>query len=667
LVPARQAMKTSLLLGRGGLLAAGAVVFLGGIIFLATDSTPAVLAVLLNDGLFTLMWTLAAAASGSVLLRWGGIKANRLIMFSTAAGLGLGVFSMAGLGLGLAGWLNRVWAILLPLPGLVLWANHFFRHNREWKLDWADVNAWLSEPAGMEWCWLVPVVLLAMAAVGACLMPGVTWRPDDPHPYDVLSYHLQVPREWYEAARIMPLTHNVFSFFPFNVEIQYLLFMWIRGGPWNAMYAAQFLSLAYAMLMVTAIAGSAARARPAVVGAATAAAVPWVVTLACVAYVESAMMLYGTLALIWAMRTFSAEASDGARGRREFLVAGVMAGLACGVKITCVPMLVLAIPAALLLTSGAPRAKTAARCATLAIVGLAVVSPWLIRNWIWIGNPIFPVGMRTLGAGHFLPEQVDRFLIAHSPRPDQGGILARLGVAWRDGFANWEYGFVLFPVAAMAAATRGAKRDRRALFLLLMFAFIFITWIGFTHLLGRFLVLIVPAAGLMLAGIDFDRGRAARWIGAAIVLLAGAISVIEVDSRLAWYCEIGRAGFFGLRDVSLTMPPELSEEKLAGRTVALVGDAEAFLFGLPISRLKYRTVFDLPPTDEQPKDMAELVRDWLGPEADIEGRDWLIILNPAEVRRLSSTYRHVAGLPRDYQGPPDAATFIDGSALFAKK
>jgi hypothetical protein len=76
------------------------------------------------------------------------------------------------------------------------------------------------------------------------------------------------------------------------------------------------------------------------------------------------------------------------------------------------------------------------------------------------------------------------------------------------------------------------------------------------------------------------------------------------------------------------------------------------------------TLADLPATDTPPRDMTELVRDWLGPEADVDGKNWLIVVNPLEVRRLSATYKHVANLPADYSGPEEQAYLIDGRELF---
>src|SRR5947208_2860319 len=80
---------------------------------------------------------------------------------------------------------------------------------------------WLAAPLGGEWLLVLAAPLLGMMIVGASVVPGLLWKPEDPHPYDVLEYHLQIPREWYEAGRIVPLHHNVFCYFPNGVELHY--------------------------------------------------------------------------------------------------------------------------------------------------------------------------------------------------------------------------------------------------------------------------------------------------------------------------------------------------------------------------------------------------------------------------------------------------------------
>src|SRR5213078_1298611 len=91
-----------------------------------------------------------------------------------------------------------------------------------------------------------------LSIVAALVPPGVMWG-DEPHGYDVVEYHLQLPREWYELHRIVPLHHNVFSYFPLATEMHYLLAMQFRHTPWAGMYVAQLMHVAMSALAVVAV------------------------------------------------------------------------------------------------------------------------------------------------------------------------------------------------------------------------------------------------------------------------------------------------------------------------------------------------------------------------------------------------------------------------------
>src|SRR5687768_13312294 len=125
--------------------------------------------------------------------------------------------------------------------------------------------------------------------------------------------------------------------------MQYLLGMHLHGGPWAGMYFAQFMSLAYAVLMAIAVYGAArtfASRSGATLAATSAVCVPWIAMLGSVAYVETALLLYVALAAGWAIIAFAAlEEVQRKRAYMAAMIAGVAAGLACGVKLTAGPML----------------------------------------------------------------------------------------------------------------------------------------------------------------------------------------------------------------------------------------------------------------------------------------------------------------------------------------
>ena len=635
------------------------------------------------DGLCAAAWVGGATALGDVLLRACRVRATGPLRVATAGGLGMGLFSLVGLGLGLLGALNRPVAVAFPIVGYLLLGTDVARRGvtRAWGRE--AVVGWLRRPAGGAWLWAVPAVSLTMAAVAAAMMPGILWKPLDPHPYDVTSYHLQVPREWYEAGRIVPLRHNMFSYFPMNAEMQSLLLMHAAGGPrgpWTAMYACQFVSVGYTLLMVLAAAGAIGEGERSTsnaqrstskgdrdgrwtlsverwtfappVAAAMASVVPWVVMLAGVAYVESALMCYTALAVAWALR-----ATDGGAGFvKPLVVAGVMAGLACGVKITAVPMLLLAVPVAVVVAVGrsVPWRTLAVGCCAFVVAGSIVGSPWLVRNVAWAGNPLWPVGMSVLGRGHFSAEQVERFKTAHSPRPDQRSAGARLGILWRDVLAHWQYGYVLLPAAAVAAALRW--RDRQTRLLVVTAIVVLIVWFGFTHLLARFMVMAVPIAAVLVG-----RASAGRWwpAGVAVAVLAAAFGWAGVGPVLAEKSRSADYGpFFGLTDFGeiIAEAKPLADAVAAGKQVGVVGDAQAFFYQVPMSRLHYRTVFDLP------GDTPDPVAAWVGREAE-GNANWLLVVNPAEVARLHATYRFTPALPADWAARGPGTFLLPGNAL----
>ena len=664
---------------RGALVAVGAAALAVAVLFYSGGSAPVVVYQLLLDGAFLLAWLLAAAGWGGLVLaplkhlratgdadspRGGAhgptsrsavsddpltpggaddrTAGDGVLYFVTVTAAGLGLMSLATLGLGLSGALGRGVAFGVVGGGLVAGAALACRR-------WGDVlrgdigapvRAWLAERAGADWLWLVVLPLLAAAAVGAFVPPGMLWTPEEPPGYDVVEYHLQIPREWHEAGRIQPLRHNVFSFFPFGVEMHYLLAMHLRGGPWAGMYLAQLMHVAHCALAVVAVYGvalSLAQRRSAAVAAAlAAAAAPWVTLLAPVAYNEGGLFLYGTLAIGWALRGMNA-APRAALAR--FVVAGAMAGFACGVKLTGVPMLLAAVPLAAVVAS--PRSFKPA--AAFAVVGALLFAPWALRNLAWAGNPVFPEAARLLGRAHFSQAQVERWEQAHSPRPDQRSAGARLAAFGREIATDWRFGYGL-PLALGVAGAVVARRDRRARALAVLLFLLTLFWLGLTHLQGRFFVLAVPIAALLIATADWGRWRPAVVAALAALALASAAQVHgELSRRL--HRTSGLAGVLGAPDLSGLNPPEVATLP-PDAPLVLVGDARAFYYPRPMRALRYRTVFDVDAAEG-----ASVVDAWKGTEAT--GGEYLLI-DPDELKRFHRTYRGIPELPprwKDRTGP----------------
>ena len=77
-----------------------------------------------------------------------------------------------------------------------------------------------------------------MLIVACTIPPGLTWAVEA-WGYDVLSYHLELPREWLAIGRMTGLEHNVYSYLPSLAEAGYMLIGAMRGSVYDAIYAAQ--------------------------------------------------------------------------------------------------------------------------------------------------------------------------------------------------------------------------------------------------------------------------------------------------------------------------------------------------------------------------------------------------------------------------------------------
>ena len=77
--------------------------------------------------------------------------------------------------------------------------------------------------------------------------------------FDVLEYHLQGPKEYFQAGRIAFLPHNVYTSMPFGVEMLHLVGMEVLGDWWWGGLVGQLLVALYAPAAAVLIAAATAR------------------------------------------------------------------------------------------------------------------------------------------------------------------------------------------------------------------------------------------------------------------------------------------------------------------------------------------------------------------------------------------------------------------------
>lgn len=545
---------------------------------------------------------------------------DALLRHVTSCAIGIGLMGLAFHALGLAGALSGMSVATVVIGGVIAAASSL--RNKKLTLLPApcDNGELLVHIAG----WTLVAFPLALAIVAASVSPGYLWNPLDPHPYDVMSYHLQVPREWFDAKRIIPLDHNAFSFFPMLMETHYLAAMHAWGGPWDAMYLCQFISLTHGVLTCVAVYAIVRSlfASPILAWIATVlcATTPWVMMLSGVCYIETGVLLYTTLALGWIIIGTT---------WRTALVVGACLGLACGMKYTAFAMSGAVVLVAWLV-SGKPTRQRLVHMLIAGAMTALIASPWLIRNFAWTGNPVFPLATSVFGRGHFTPEQVERYEVAHRPPEKEASVGSRLSIGAKRTLGDVQFGYVLLPLAIVGGALVLVRwRDGRVLVLSIIG--MTLVWLFATHVMPRFLTPIIPLSTIAVAGAIASLPK--KWVAAAstgalmLVLLQTGLGVAWTATRL-----MDRLGGGGVVLVRLDdwEDEDIASIRRSGGKLALVGEAQAFIYRFPSDRLRYRTVFDVHGEG------------WLGESIDDLRREgYWVMVNPPELARLSLSYRHI--------------------------
>ncbi len=336
-------------------------------------------------------------------------------------GLGAGIFWSVVLVMGMAGVAGRLSVGIVVLLMLVIGARALAGCLRRIAIRAGDACRNLSVTGWAGLGLVLGIVLL--------LMPGAMYPPLD---YDVLEYHLQLPREYIDLGRIAFLPHNAFSGFPQATEILSYAAMLLGGGSpadpegvaaMHGLWMAKLLHFAFLPLLLLAVlvavrrfcvewASGPAADTGGIVAALLCLAAARTLGLAMVMYVELALAFYTVLAFLCVVRAW-----QGGGFMRWAALAGIMAGCACCAKYTGLIFAGAPVFLLLLVVPGRREQRmTRVRGALLAGVACwLVLGPWLARNALETGNPFYPIWNRAFGVQEWSSDQGQRFLRAHSP------------------------------------------------------------------------------------------------------------------------------------------------------------------------------------------------------------------------------------------------------------
>lgn len=327
-----------------------------------------------------LAWLLMVSAGlGSKTLRWfaSPIKVSTLERLILAIAVGLGELALLTLAMGLFHVLHRElgYAILsgltiLFLPATLGFSRRLVKLAGEVRSMWQDSDMRVSS--------------VGLSVFGTCLLGALVWAVAPSIHYDALNYHLGVPAIYVQQHAVVEVPEEYRSYWAHNAEMLYTLALALVGQPLPTLIHLTFGLLTTGL--VFSLGKRLAGTRVGLIAAVLFYSLPIVTWESGTAYTDLMVTLY-TFGTLYAAAVWWLEQDEA-----WLTVAGLMAGFGLGTKLNAILVL---FPVSLFIASGLLFRYGVSRRCLMGLLRFGVptsllVAPWLLRDWLWTGNPIFP-------------------------------------------------------------------------------------------------------------------------------------------------------------------------------------------------------------------------------------------------------------------------------------
>ena len=229
------------------------------------------------------------------------------------------------------------------------------------------------------------VLLLTSLIISIVILSSVP-----PVSKDALTHHLVVPKLYLKHEGIYEIPFMRFSYYPMNLDLLYLIplyfgkdiipkFIHFGFGLLTAWLVFDYLrrrvNLAYALFGVLFF-----------------LSIPIIVKLSITVYVDLGLIFFSTASLLLLLKW-----NESGYRLRFLTLSAISCGLAMGTKyngLVIVFLLTLFIPFIRSRYDKGERQgllKTTGHGLTFLFIALLIFSPWMIRNYIWVNNPIYPL------------------------------------------------------------------------------------------------------------------------------------------------------------------------------------------------------------------------------------------------------------------------------------
>ncbi|MEE9911093.1 MAG: phospholipid carrier-dependent glycosyltransferase [Deltaproteobacteria bacterium] len=204
---------------------------------------------------------------------------------------------------------------------------------------------------------------------------------------DALIHHLAIPKLWQENGGFYEIKWADFSYYPMNIDLLYTIPLYL-----NKDFIAKFIHMSFgigtALLIylylnrkISRIAG--------LLGILVFLSTPMVIRLSTVAYVDLGLTFFTTAAIFSFIRYRDGKFKE----IKWLLLSSVAMGLALGTKYNAlIAWFFLSTAIIFIYSRDTGEQWKAVQCGLIFfLVSLVVFSPWLIKNILLTGNPLYPL------------------------------------------------------------------------------------------------------------------------------------------------------------------------------------------------------------------------------------------------------------------------------------
>ena len=361
---------------------------------------------------------------------------------------------------------------------------------------------------------------------------------------DELIQHLALPKLYINEGRIWEIRHIGFSYLPQNIDLLYIIPLALGSDMAprlvHLLFAVMTAGLVYSFILPRA-------GRPyALTGFFLYMTTPLVFNLSRMAYIDNGAAFYSMLSFMAALR----YRDDGSL--KWLAISAVAMGLGLGSKYNLLISFLLIglfITAVSYKKKGMPEAIK--KSVLFIAVAVAVLSPWLIRNYAWTGSPFYPL-FETAAASvakgeglHITGEMAPvgkRFLLYGEGVIDL--IILPLRLFWEGADNSIEkFDGVLNPLFLIFIPLAFLKKVKDAKLLLAYCAFFFLAAALTVDLVTRYLMPVIPAVIILVTlGVkNAFTSRTLRWPAA---LIAAALIAFNASYAAGLYQRTGALGYF---------------------------------------------------------------------------------------------------------------------------